>query len=86
MNNPYPSPAELLERIDAQSRDEADAATCRAALAILRDAVTGLEGLDQIQHRDARWTVGDAVAALADEIRNAEGTLRLVTSGPLVVA
>lgn len=85
MNNPYPSPAELLERSDAQTRDDADAATCRAALGIIQDAMSRLGRLDTIQHPNARWTPGDAVLALFDEFKNAEGTALLVTTGALVV-
>lgn len=85
MNNPYPSPAELLERSDAQDRDDADAATCRAAIEIIKDAMSRLGRLDRIQHPNARWTPGDAVLALFDELKNAEGTALLVTTGALVV-
>lgn len=85
MNNPYPTSVDLLDRADAQRRDDADAETCQKAIEALKDAMTRLGRLEQIQHPDARWSPSDAVLTLFHELKNAEGTALLVSTGPLVV-
>jgi hypothetical protein len=81
----YPTTADLLREADAEDRDVADLVALRDLRRIVADAIARAGRFDGIQHPNRRWTTGDLLEALQEQLADIDDTAAMIRNRPLVL-